>query len=91
MSVIITQHADQRIRQRGRRESDLEFVFEYGTPCKKGVLLTKKDKQTLIRNAKSTIKLAEKLEGTFLACDGDTVMTAFRATRNQQKRFLSGQ
>jgi len=89
MSANTTLHAEKRMRQRGRIGSDLKFIFENGTPCKRGVLLTKKDKQELIERAKKTIKLAEKLEGTFLACDGETVITVFRATKDQQKRILS--
>ena len=91
MTTLMTSHADQRIRQRGRRESDVKFVIDYGTICKWGVLLSKKDKAELICKAKKIIDLATRLEGTFLACDGDTVMTVFRATKNQQSQILSEQ
>ena len=91
MSTSMTNHDDHRIRQRGWRESDVKFVIDHGTICSRGVILSKKDKQELIRKAKRTIDLATRLEGTFLAYDGEVVKTVFRANKSQQKRILSDQ
>jgi hypothetical protein len=89
MSALLTKHAQRRIRQRGRRESEIDFVFSHGTLCKDGVLLTNKDRDRLINEYRCKIRLAEKLAGMFIACEGETVMTVFRADKDQQHRMLS--
>jgi hypothetical protein len=77
------------MRQRGRRESEVDFVFAHGSPCKDGILLTNKDRDRLIEDARRKIALASKLAGTYVACDGDTIKTVFLASKEQQHRMLS--
>lgn len=89
MSVLLTKHAQRRIRQRGCRESEIDFVFSHGTLCRDGVLLTNRDRDHLIEEYRRMIQLAEKLAGMFIACEGETVKTVFRADRDQQHRMLS--
>lgn len=89
MSALLTNHAQRRIRQRGRRESEIDFVYSHGTHCRDGILLTNKDRDSLIEEYRRKIRLAEKLAGMFIACEGRTVKTVFRADREQQHWMLS--
>jgi hypothetical protein len=91
MSAHLTQHAQQRIRQRGRKESDVDFVLAHGTECRDGVLFSNKDCARLVEDARRKIALASRLAGTFIACDGATVKTVFRASKDQQQRMLSAE
>jgi len=89
MSAQLTRHAQQRIRQRGRKESEVDFLLAHGTECRDGVLFTNTDCARLIEDARRKIALASKLTGTFIACEGAAVKTVFRASKYQQHRMLS--
>ena len=43
MSLELTRHAEQRLRQRGLRECDLEFVLRHGSHLGDAIVLTNKD------------------------------------------------
>ena len=64
-------------------------MLAHGTECRDGVLFTNKDCARLVEDARRKIALASKLAGTFIACEGVTVKTVFRASKNQQHRMLS--
>ncbi|MGH9771992.1 MAG: hypothetical protein ACRD4Q_09885 [Candidatus Acidiferrales bacterium] len=89
MKAQISNHAKTRVRQRGMKDNDLDFVLAYGTPVSGGVFFSSKDYVQVERDAKRQIKSAERLRDVFIACSDDgCVLTTFRANRQQQHRFL---
>lgn len=91
MNSIVSGHAMARMRQRGIRSKDLEFVLAHGTPVKGGVILSAKDRAKVERDAKQAIKAAGRLANVFVACaDDGTVLTTFHATKQQIHRKLHG-
>jgi hypothetical protein len=59
--TAFTNHAYARIRQRGLRERDVEFIVNYGTDTGDDTILAKTDARRVIPNAKRTIRMAERL------------------------------
>ena len=68
--------------------SDLDFVLDFGSRGKDGYMITKKDRDRLIREAKKVIQLAERLEGKLLVTKSGNLVTTFHGTDRQQKRFV---
>ena len=89
MNMNLTTHAYSRIRQRGIRDSDLSFILSNGTARRKGFMITKKDRDRIICEAKNAISRAEKLEGKLIISDADVIITAFHGTKKQTSRFAS--
>lgn len=50
-----------------------------------GIVLKRKDVQALERQYKRLIGRLYKLENSFLATDGDTMITVFRPTKRQRR------
>ena len=55
--MILTIHEIYRIRQRGLRESDVEFIINNGTINGGKAMLTNKDSRKLIRKEKKPLVL----------------------------------
>jgi len=86
--TAFTNHARGRIRQRGLRERDVEFILNYGTDTGDGVILAKKDAQRIIANAKRQIEAAERLVNKRVVADGEEIITVFHADRRQAHQLL---
>lgn len=87
-SFLVTKHADVRMRQRGRRPKDIEFVLTHGTETPEGILLTRRDVDAIEQEARRVIALARKLQNVFVPCVDGTVKTIFKASSAQQSRML---
>ena len=85
----VTAHACKRAQQRGFKQKDIEFVQVFGTAVSKGWLLSRQDRDHIIKEAKYLISQSERLTDV-LVCTADdgTVKTVFHATPRQQKRAL---
>ncbi len=80
--MIMTKHAKKRCRQRGLPEKDIKTILEFGTDFQVPgsalkVMITKKDKQRAITDAKRRIRAVEKLEGRIViqSLDGSIITT----------------
>lgn len=83
-----TKHAILRMSQRGIRPDDLELAELIGTEVEGGCLVRKKDVQAFLRALKKLAGQAQRLEGKRVVAAGETVITAYRATRSKQRRLL---
>lgn len=86
--TTFTQHAAARIRQRGLREKDVEFILRHGTHAGNGVILAARDVQRIVAEAKRTIDMAARLKNKRVIADGDEVITAFHADPKQAHELL---
>lgn len=81
-----TRHADQRLRQRGRSQQDVETVFRYGTPIDRDcVILLDKDVDREIAFRKREIAILERLRGWQIAVDDNIVITIYKPERIRAK------
>ncbi|AZO72164.1 MAG: DUF4258 domain-containing protein [Mesorhizobium sp.] len=81
-------HAHLRMRQRGIRPAEVQFVIENGTETAHGFLLSEHDFEKIEAEAKHQIDLAQRLRGVFVPVSGKIVKTVFKSSRKQQRRFL---
>ena len=86
--IGLTRHAEARLRQRGLRERDVEFILRFGTDSGDRVILSAQDVQRIIMEAKRMIAMAERLVNkTIVATDGE-IITIFHANQREQHRLL---
>jgi hypothetical protein len=89
-AVHLTQHAMLRMSQRGIRLDDLQLIEAIGTEVDGGYLLRQKDFQTLERELKTLRDQARRLVGKRVVQAGDAVVTAYHASRADERRLLRG-
>ena len=87
-NLYMTEHVLQRIRQRGLRESDLEFVVEFGSEVADGIYLRDRDARNIIEHAKAIIDLATRLRRTYVVLEGDKLITTYRPARKTERKIL---
>jgi hypothetical protein len=86
--TALTGHAAARLRQRGLRDRDVDFILRHGTDTGDGAILAGKDVQRLIKDAKRIIDNAQRLKNKRVVALGGTVITVFHADRRQQHELL---
>ncbi len=84
----LTRHAERRIQQRGLRETDIALILQYGAEAGSGYMVRRKDVARLEQELKRLLSKLERLVGKLVVADGGTVITAYHATRRQQRRVL---
>ena len=82
-------HVERIIRQRGIKDSDIDFILEYGTCKGQRAMITNKDCNIIVTKAKKSIDIANRLCGKQIIMDGDSVITAYHGSSAQQSRFMS--
>lgn len=90
MGIELSKHAEQRIRQRGRRRSDIDAILSCGTPIDgASYYLLDRDVDREIGRRKREISDLERLRGWRVVMVGDEkVATVYRASRRTEKRLL---
>jgi len=87
MSLDLTRHAEQRLRQRGLRECDLEFVLRHGSHLGDAVVLTNKDAEAAIAERRREIARLTRLRGTAVFTKESAVVTVFRPSDAQLRQM----
>jgi len=86
--LTLTNHAETRLRQRGMLETDLQLITQFGTSVGDAIFMRTKDIQKGIEGLKRIIQRLEHLKGRTLIMNGDTVITAYKATRKHEKKII---
>lgn len=86
--LVLSGHAAMRARQRGYRASDLELVERYGTVTSRGVVLLRSDVERLRQNQARLLSRLDRLVGSAVIVRDDTVVSVFRATRMQRRKWV---
>jgi len=88
-TIILSYHAQARMRQRGIRNSDIELILQCGSAIGEDIyFLSRKDTEREIRRRKREIQALERLRNRkVVLCDG-TVVTCYRSRRSDQKALL---
>ena len=74
----ITHHAQARMRQRGFREVDLDLILSVATAiADDAFLLTEQDAARAIRDRKREIQQIERLRGSKVIIEGNTLITLY--------------
>jgi esterase/lipase superfamily enzyme len=88
IDVQLTKHAQVRIRQRGIKAIDLNFIVEHGTYTGDGYIMLRQDVARLELETKRLVQKAHKLVNKRVIADGIKIITAFHATKSQQRAAL---
>lgn len=84
--LSLTHHAQARMRQRGFREEDADLVFRVGTRvADDAFLLTDKDAARAIRKRKQEIQQLERLRGSKVIVEGETLITLYHTARRYRR------
>lgn len=84
----LSSHARKRLSQRGMNSADVEAIIAHGTPVPGGYLLRARDVNEAISELKGQISILERLKDRVIVADGQTVITAYPASKRKQKRLL---
>jgi len=84
----ISNHARRRLQQRGMTGSDLDLILSHGTETRDGYLLRDQDAKRVEAKLRKQIEQILRLAGRFIVVDGETLVTAYHASRKKQKRIL---
>jgi len=83
-------HAQQRLRQRGFQDADLDRMRRYGEAFDDGFLMSNRSIDEHIKELKSEIQHLERLKDTVLIEQDNTIVTIYRSDRRRQRRILRG-
>jgi len=83
-----TKHSIVRMSQRGIRLDDLELAERIGTEVEGGYFVRRKDFQAYERETKRRLDQARRLVGQRVVKKGDVVITAYHASRADERRLL---
>ena len=85
----LTRHAQDRMRQRGLRDPDIQLVLECGTQAPHGrVMLRDRDVDREIRECKRRIQRLERLRRVVVVCEDRSVVTCYHAHGPTGRRTL---
>jgi hypothetical protein len=86
--LIVTGHAATRMAQRSIRFRDVDLIAIVGTKVDDGYLVRERDYQVAERAIKKVLERIWRLRGKRLVVADGRVVTAFHASRRQQRRLL---
>ena len=90
MAYYLTNHAEERMQQRGVRERDVDVVLLHGTQTGQAVVLTCKDAEAAIAEHKRQIAQLQRLKGLAAFTRDCAVVTLFRPTPEQLRKLMHG-
>lgn len=86
--LMLTRHAAIRMAQRGVPVGDAELIPLIGTEVSDGYLVRTKDIQAAERVIKRLLNRIRRLKGKRLVTAEGRIVTAYQATRRQERRLL---
>lgn len=84
----LSQHAEARIKQRGLRINELDLIMLIATEVEGGFYVRKKDVVDIEHAIKRSLERLKKLPGKRLVVQGNTIVTAYHASQNDERRLL---
>ena len=88
MSLVLTQHAMQRMAQRGIKPSHLELAMSIASEVEGGFLVRDIDARQAAAQLREMASTVERLAGKRVVIDGETLITAYHATPSTERRLL---
>ena len=88
MAFRKSKHAQARARQRGYRDSDIDFVMKHGTDVDDGSFLTDGDVHRAIEKRKQEIQQFSRLKGTVVILRRNMVATVYRPDKRRTKKLI---
>jgi hypothetical protein len=86
--LTVTDHALVRMAQRGIPPSDVDLIVALGSEVEDGILVCKKDLQSLERTVRHILKRLKRIEGKRLVVTNGHLITAFHASPRECRRLI---
>jgi hypothetical protein len=83
-----TRHAEQRARQRGFQEGDLDLIARLGTATEDGVVLRRRDVDEVRGVLRRLLADLDRLEGSAVIVQDDAIVSVYRPAAKKLKRML---
>jgi len=87
-SMVLSNHAEQRIRQRGLRHSDITLILDHGTPAGEATVLRNRDVQNVISHLKETMRRLNRLAGVAVIMEQDTIVSVYRPSKSKRRAWM---
>lgn len=87
-NVRTTNHACERLAQRGFQVSDIDLIMEVGSEVDDGFIVRDKDFQEVERALKMFMNRVRRLKCKRLVVSDGCLVTAFHAKRSEERRLL---
>jgi hypothetical protein len=87
-ALLVTRHAAMRMAQRSIPLRDADLIAMVGTRVEGGYLVRERDCQVAEHFIRKVLERIRRLRGKRLVVADGQVVTAFHATRRQQRRLL---
>lgn len=84
--ICLSNHAQERMRQRGISNADVDLVRAFGTPVDDGYIVTRKDVECLEQEVH--VQRLERLVDTAVIEQEGTIVTVYRASKQRRRRLL---
>jgi len=85
-----SQHAVERLAQRGLAASDIDLIMEIGSEVPDGYIVRTKDRQALEQTLKRLLERVRRLERKRLVVQNGCLVTAYRSSSRNERRLLRG-
>lgn len=83
LDLYVTQHAETRMRQRGFRNADIDLVLSVGTRiADDAFFVSNHDVMREIERRRREIQQLERLRGSKLVVQGETVITLYHSDKS---------
>jgi hypothetical protein len=86
----MTWHAEKRVRQRGFKTRDINFIMKHGELVNDGYVLTVKAVEKRRSELKKELQRLDKLTNVAVIASEGTVITIYRADSRNVRRLRSG-
>ena len=89
--LVLTRHAETRIRQRGFRESDLDVLVRFGEEFSDGTLMiTDRAHQAAVAEKKKEIAQLDRLRGMKAPIKNGNILTVYKTPKHKISRRRNG-
>ena len=88
MNCRLSDHAVERLAQRGIAISDVDLIMEIGSEVPDGYLVRAVDRRSIEQSVKRLLARVRRLEGKRLVVVDGCIVTGYHASARQERRLL---
>lgn len=87
-NLELTNHANERLSQRGMTLADAVMIVDFGTEVDGGFIFLEKNCDALECELRATLRKVRRLRGKRVVLKGTNLVTAFHATNRTMRKLV---